>query len=99
MKKSFLYAMMGAIALTGVVNFSACQSSDEIDVNPTFDGNAVKTSFTISVGNVKGTTTRMTQTAVQGQATPEFNGMTDIYLFPFKSAVTKDNAASTTISG
>lgn len=88
MKKNFLYAMMGAIALTGAVNFSACQSSDEIDVNPTFDGNAVKTSFTISIGDVKGTSTRMVNDAVQ--ADEAFQGMTDIYLFPFTSAVAED---------
>lgn len=91
MKKSYLYAMMGAIALTGVVNFSACQSSDEIDVNPTFDGNAVKTSFTISVGDVKNPT-RMVADAVQ--ANNAFQGMTDIYLFPAKATINASTVTS-----
>ena len=97
MKKIFKYAMMGAIALTGAVSFSACSSSDEVvDVNPTYDGESVKTSFTISIGDVKAPT-RMSIADVQGQGTPVFQGMTDIYLFPFTSAVTSDNASTTTI--
>ena len=96
MKKSFLYAMMGAIALTGVVNFSACQSSDEIDVNPTFDGNAVKTSFTISVGDLKNPT-RMAEASVQADEMT-FQGMTDIYLFPFISSAGLSNSSVTSQS-
>ena len=84
MKKNFKYAILSAIALFGAVSFSACQSGDEIDVNPTYDGQAVKTSFTISVGDVKGTPTRMVADAVQYAQI--FKGMTDIYLFPFNSS-------------
>lgn len=92
MKKNFLYAMMSAIALTGAVCVSSCSSSDEVaDVNPTFDGEAVKTTFTISIGDVK-SPTRMASTAVQANET--FQGMTDIYLFPFTETV----AANTTIN-
>ena len=88
MKKNFFYAMMSAIALTGAVCFSSCSSSDELsDVNPTYDGESVKTSFTISVGDAM-SPTRMAATAVQ--ADEKFQGMTDIYLFPFKGAVDAD---------
>ena len=94
MKKNLKYAILSAIALVGAVSFSACQSSDEIDVNPTYDGQAVKTSFTISVGDVKSTPTRMTASAVQSDEA--FRGMTDIYLFPFKSSGEDLSAASVT---
>ena len=45
MKKIFKYAMMGAIALTGAVSFSACSSSEEIVDNPDYNpvDNTVKT--------------------------------------------------------
>ena len=88
MKKNFFYAMMSAIALTGAVCFSSCSSSDELsDVNPTYDGESVKTAFTISVGDVM-SPTRMAATAVQADET--FQGMDDIYLFPFIGDVNKD---------
>ena len=46
MKKFFQFALLGAVALTGAV-FTACSSDDDLaNVNPTFDGQAVKTSFT-----------------------------------------------------
>ena len=86
MKKNFVYAMMSAIALSGAVSFSSCSSSDELaDVNPTYDGESVKTAFTISVGDVTNPT-RMAATAVQADET--FKGMTDIYLIPAKATIT-----------
>lgn len=85
MKKNFVYAMMSAIALSGAVSFSACSSNEEVaDVNPTYDGESVKTQFTISVGDAM-SPTRMEASAVQADET--FKGMTDIYLFPFKGTV------------
>lgn len=86
MKKNFFYAMMSAIALSGAVSFSACSSSDELtDVNPTYDGESVKTSFTISIGDVK-SPTRMDADAAQVDEL--FNGMNDIYLIPATAAIT-----------
>lgn len=91
MKKFNQYALLGAIALTGAV-FTACSSSDDVaDVNPTFDGEAVKTTFTISVGDVK-SPTRMEADPVQQDEL--FNGMTDIYLFPAKAAITGTTVTS-----
>jgi len=85
MKKIFNFAMMGAIALTGAMTFTACSSDEEMaEVNPTFDGESVKTDFSISVGDVKGAT-RMSNASVQAEdeeLNPLFQGMTDIYLFP-----------------
>jgi hypothetical protein len=99
MKKNLFYAMMSAIALTSAVSFTACSSDDAVVDNPNYDATTgeVKTAFTLSVGSVTGT--RMTTEAVQQEdENPQFKGMTDIYLFPFKSTVTTDNAASTLIT-
>ena len=96
MKKSIFLAMLSAIVLTGTMTFTACSSEDAVEPNPTYDGESVKTTFTISVGDVKAPTTRMITDAVQKDE--KFKGMTDIYLFPFKSAVTTANATSTTIT-
>ena len=49
MKKYYFYALTGAIALAGAVGLSACSSSEDAsEPNPTFDGEAVKTQFTIA---------------------------------------------------
>lgn len=82
--------MLSAIALTGAMTFTSCSSEDDIqaEVNPTFDGEAVKTTFSISIGDVKGT--RMSEESVQ--ADNLFHGMTDIYLFPSKGVIDEDKA-------
>ncbi len=92
MKKSIFLAMLSAIVLTGTMTFTACSSEDAVEPNPTFDGKAVKTSFTISVGNVK-SPTRMAAVDVQEQE-GAFNGMTDIYLFPAKATITGTTVTS-----
>ena len=96
MKKIFNFAMMGAIALTGAMTFTACSSDEEAQapVNPTFDGESVKTTFTISVGDVK-SATRMSTGSVQAEETPVFKGMTDIYLFPARLAANTNIEGST----
>ena len=84
MKKNYVYALMSAIALVGAVSLSACSSSDDVvDVNPTFDGEAVKTQFTISFPqNVA--KTRQTAAIVQaGEKIENFRGMDNIVLYPF----------------
>ena len=78
MKKLFFFGMMGAMALT----FAACSSEDEVAVNPTYDGKAVKTQFAFNVSQGQ-FTTRMTQANVQGQATPVFLGLDNMTLFAF----------------
>lgn len=85
MKKNFLSAMMSAIALTGAVCVSSCSSSEEVaDVNPTYDGEAVKTQFTISFPQNVASTTRMGADEVQATPTIEkFRGMDNIKLIPF----------------
>jgi len=91
MKKLFSFIMLGAMALVGATTFNSCSSEEAAPVNPTFDGESVKTNFTISVGDVK-SGTRMTADAVQAGNT--FKGMTDIYLFPAKSAISATTAFS-----
>lgn len=95
MKKNFFYATMSAIALTSAIGFTACSSDDAAtDVNPTYDGNSVKTQFSISFPeNV--VSTRMSSATVQDAGTlASFRGMTNIVLIPYSSA-----SARTTRSG
>ena len=83
-------ALMGAIALTSAVGFTACSSSDDVTVNnPDFnpETNSVKTEFTISLPNYVGSTTRQTAAIAQAQATPTFRGMQNIKLIPYGAAV------------
>lgn len=89
MKKNFMYALLGAIALTGAVSFSACSSSDEIVDNPDYnpETNTVKTQFAISLqNNVLKNTTRMAAADVQAGGTlAQFKGITGMYLLPFNA--------------
>ena len=85
---------MGVMALA----FNACSSEDEMaNVNPTFDGEAVKTQFTLNVGQGQ-FATRMTAENVQADAvgTGRFLGMKDMLLLAFKQVptATSEPAAS-----
>ncbi len=73
------FALMGAFVLTGALGFTACSSDDIADVepNPTFDGESVKTQFAINIPYAKGGT-RMSDVTVQQNN--NFRGMQDIYL-------------------
>lgn len=87
MKKIKYFGLMGAIALTSAIGFTACSSSDDVaeDVNPTYDGTSVRTDFAFSVASGPMGSTRMTGDIVH-QAEGAFTGMTDMYLFPFATA-------------
>ena len=95
MKKDFIYATMSAIALVGAVSLTSCSSNEDVaDVNPTFDGKAVKAQFTISFPqNVA--KTRQTANTVQEGANggvieiSAFRGMDNIVLYPFAAAGTE----------
>ena len=91
MKKLFFFGMMGAMALT----FAACSSEDEVAVNPTYDGNAVKTQFAFNIGQGQFATTRMTQANVQAQETPTFLGLDNMNLFAFTGAPAAASATTT----
>lgn len=92
MKKNLVYAMMSAIALTSAVSFTACSSDDAgVENNPTYDGNTVKTRFSISLpGNVA--KTRLSYETVQGsEAIADFRGMDNIVLIPYIDATDRTN--------
>lgn len=90
--KNFAYG--AAALLVGVVGLTGCSSDDELtNVNPTYDGESVKTQFAINIPVAGKQGTRVSQAIVQGQAQPIFRGMTNIRLVPFKSTA---SFASTT---
>lgn len=76
------FLLMGSVALSGIVAFSACSSENDMgaEVNPTFDGKTVKTQFALNVpyGN---TGTRMSADAAQQNS--NFRGISNMKLLPF----------------
>lgn len=72
------FLLMGSVALSGIVAFSACSSENDMgaEVNPTFDGKTVKTQFALNVpyGN---TGTRMSADATQQN---NFRGISNMKL-------------------
>lgn len=101
MKKNLFIIGMGAMALATPLFLSSCSSSDDIADTPATNNNeAVKTSFTLSVGLPGGNntssakpTTRMADATAQAQETPAFRGMDNMTLIPFstKAAVTSSD--------
>ena len=91
MKKLFFFGMIGAMALS----FNACTSDeDALAVNPTFDGEAVKTQFTLNVGQGK-FATRMSAANVQA-TTEDFLGLDDMVLFAFNELPDAESEATAT---
>ncbi len=89
-------ALMGAIALTGAVGFTACSSSDDMgdnspNINP--DNATVKTAITMNIG--RGGQTRMASAVTQTSNQP-FRGMFNVYIYP---ASVYDNTAWAPIIG
>ncbi|WP_337784740.1 hypothetical protein [Prevotella sp.] len=76
------FLLMGSVALSGIVAFSACSSENDMgaEVNPTFDGKTVKTQFALNVpyGN---TGTRMSADAAQQNS--NFRGISNMKLLSF----------------
>lgn len=108
MKNLFIIGM-GAMALATPLFLSSCSSSDDIADTPATNNNeAVKTSFTLSVGIPGGGSsnakpmTRMGEDITQAQTTPAFRGMDNMTLIPFttKAAITTSDtrAGSTNIN-
>lgn len=85
MRTNFKFALMSAAALLSL-GLASCSSNDEANENPTFDGKAVKTTFSISLpGNVA--KTRMAGSTVQvGEDIASFRGMSNIVIIPFSHA-------------
>ena len=98
MKKNFFYAMMSALALTSAIGFTACSSNDDVveEVNPTYDGNSVRTDFAFSVTKANAGT-RMTAANVQESTSQNFLGIKEMFLLPFSAVpgtATETNAAN-----
>lgn len=85
------FFLMGSVALSGIVAFSACSSENDMgaEVNPTFDGKTVKTQFALNVP-YGDTGTRMSANAAQQNR--NFRGISNMTLLPF----TKEPAAGKT---
>ena len=90
------FLLMGSVALSGIVAFSACSSENDMgaEVNPTFDGKTVKTQFALNVpyGN---TGTRMSAEATQKS---DFRGISNMVLLPFNANVTGTETSTSFIS-
>ena len=78
---------MSAIALAGAMGFTACSSDDDTmeNVNPSYNGESVKTQFAINVPRAAQTR----QTAVITQNNSNFRGIEEIKLIPFKGNATE----------
>lgn len=93
MERKFYFAYGAAALFLGSMAFSACSSSEDIaegdateaPVNPTYNGESVKTAFAINIprANAK---TRMSETNTQ--ATGNFLGMYEMTLMPFTGTPT-----------
>ena len=99
MKKFKHFAYVSAIALLSMVGFTACSSSDEtaLDPTPSYEGESVKTQFTISLPeNIK---MRQASATVQEPGTA-FRGIDNIMLVPYSlgtaaaAGVTKSSTAN-----
>lgn len=76
--KNFAYGV--AVLLAGAMAFSACSSDEEVvNVNPSFDGESVKTQFAINVAGANKNATRMS--AENTQNADNYLGMTNVRLF------------------
>ena len=92
MKKFNKYGYAGAIALATAMSFTACSSDDEMEnINPTYDGNSVKTQFAISLTQKANKGGRMaTEEALPGNGSnvATFYGLKDMRLYEFDEAIT-----------
>lgn len=81
------YMYLTAAMLTGAAMFTSCSNEDDMgNVNPTYDGESVKTQFAINIPAAGKADTRLSQDIVQGQDPATFRGMTNIRLIPLNSA-------------
>lgn len=90
------FLLMGSVALSGIVAFSACSSENDMgaEVNPTFDGKTVKTQFALNVP-YGDTGTRMSADATQKS---DFRGISNMVLLPFNANVTGTETSTSFIS-
>lgn len=94
--KNFAYGV--AVLLAGAMAFSACSSDEEVvNVNPSFDGESVKTQFAINVPRAAQVKTRMTGGNTQADGTG-FLGMQDIRLIPFSETIGENTSLGQVIT-
>lgn len=88
MKKINNLAWMSAIALAGAMGFTACSSDDDTmeNVNPSYNGESVKTQFAINVP--KAAKTRQSAAITQNES--NFRGMEEITLVPMTTTPTEN---------
>lgn len=87
------YVLNGAIALLSTAGFVACSSSDDVTdapVNPTYDGNSVKTQFAINIATPSNGKTRMSDVNTQNNS--NYLGMSHVRLLTYTlgTSVTMD---------
>ena len=88
MRKFQNFAFAGAIALAGAAGLTACSSDDaaEAPLNPTFDGECVKTAFAINVAAPSKGGTRMAENETQNDNPVTYKEMSNIYLMSLINA-------------
>ena len=84
MKKIFK-TTMAFVAAVSLLSLAGCSKAEKEDINPTFDGEAVKTQFSIAMpSQLK---SKMSYATVQGSEDKTyFRGMSDIVIIPYLSA-------------
>ncbi len=90
MKQLSQLLLLGVMTLTGATVFTACSSDNDTvaeEVNPTFDGQNVKTQFAINIPQANNST-RMTAGTTQNGG--NFRGIQDLFLFPLSTEPTND---------
>lgn len=93
------YMYLTAAMLTGAAMFTSCSNEDDMgNVNPTYDGESVKTQFAINIPAAKQANTRLGQDIVQGQGTPVFRGIDNISLIPFTTTPAVGGTGGTIIN-
>lgn len=89
-------ALMGAIALTGAVGFTACSSSNDVaeDINPNYnpETNSVKTTISLSINPNNGSTTRQASATVQKDGS--FRGIGSILCLPSTGDITTSTSTA-----
>lgn len=92
------YMYLTAAILTGAAMFTSCSNEDDMgNVNPTYDGESVKTQFAINIPAAKLADTKMTGDNTQ-QATGAFLGMQNLKLIPLTATAADGMALTQTIS-
>lgn len=78
------YMYLTAAMLAGAAMFTSCSNEDDMgNVNPTYDGESVKTQFAINIPAAKQADTRLGSDIVQTNGANDFRGMSNIKLIPF----------------